>query len=210
MIPTDRLGLATALSRFQHQRRQAAFLIIVLTIGLLFFLQARSSEFTVGIVETFGIGLIAAAIIGRLWSTLYIGGRKNGELVASGPYSITRNPLYLFSAIAAAGAGAQTGSIVVMLAFAACTCIIFAVVIRREEKYLRQTFDEYYDEYCVRVPRFLPRFSAFVDMDWVMVSPKRLYATFLDGLVFFAAVPVSEGIDWLQQQGMIPVLLRLP
>nr|WP_188821853.1 isoprenylcysteine carboxylmethyltransferase family protein [Brucella endophytica] len=184
--------------------------MILLAIGFLFFLEARSSEFIAGVVETFGIGLMAMAVIGRLWSTLYIGGRKNGELVAAGPYSITRNPLYLFSAIGAAGAGAQTGSIVVTLAFAVATWGIFAIVIRREEKYLRQAFDEYYADYCMRVPRFLPRWSAFTDADWVMASPKRLYATFFDSLVFFTAVPLSEGIEWLQEYGVVPVVLRLP
>ncbi|HEY9212134.1 MAG TPA: isoprenylcysteine carboxylmethyltransferase family protein, partial [Ancylobacter sp.] len=46
-----------------------------------------------------GLCLIMAAVIGRLWATLYIGGRKNASLVTAGPYSITRNPLYCFSII---------------------------------------------------------------------------------------------------------------
>jgi protein-S-isoprenylcysteine O-methyltransferase Ste14 len=31
----------------------------------------------------------------RLWSTLYIGGRKRVVLVSDGPYSLCRNPLYV-------------------------------------------------------------------------------------------------------------------
>ncbi len=47
--------------------------------------------------EIWGITAIFVAIAGRAWVLLYIGGRKNSELVTYGPYSITRNPLYVFS-----------------------------------------------------------------------------------------------------------------
>ena len=37
------------------------------------------------VLETLGLGLIAACILGRAWCTLYIGGRKAHELVEIGP-----------------------------------------------------------------------------------------------------------------------------
>ncbi|WP_054311302.1 isoprenylcysteine carboxylmethyltransferase family protein [Mesorhizobium sp. 1M-11] len=185
------------------------FLLIFPAAGALFFINARSSEFTASLVEAIGIGLIAAAILGRLWSTLYIGGRKTRELVEAGPYSITRNPLYVFSAMGATGAGAQTGSVMVAVAFAVCTWLIFHFVIRAEEVRLHQAFGASYENYCSRVPRFLPRFSAFADVDCVVANPKRLYAVFFDGLLFFSAVPVSELIEWLQARGTVPALVQL-
>ncbi len=73
---------------------------------------------------------------GRLWSILYVGGKKSAELVRTGPYSITRNPLYLFSCVAAAGAGAQMGSYVSTVGFGIICAICFYVVILREEAFL--------------------------------------------------------------------------
>src|SRR5262245_36841884 len=39
----------------------------------------------------------AAGAGARFWATLYIGGRKERELVTDGPYSLCRHPLYLGS-----------------------------------------------------------------------------------------------------------------
>src|SRR5690606_41067661 len=44
-----------------------------------------------------GLVLILACIAGRCWASLYVGGRKNQELVTAGPYAHMRNPLYFFS-----------------------------------------------------------------------------------------------------------------
>ena len=80
-----------------------------------------------------GLVLILLSILGRTWCTLYIGGLKKRELVTAGPYSLVRNPLYVFSAIGAAGIGAQTGSALLALLFAAGALAVFQVVARHEE-----------------------------------------------------------------------------
>ena len=61
-------------------------------------------------VEKIGVGLVLFCVVGRMWSILYIGSKKNQALVTTGPYSITRNPLYLFSAVGALGLGLFVGS----------------------------------------------------------------------------------------------------
>ena len=63
-------------------------------------------------IEWFGIFAIILCIFGRTWTSLYIGGRKNRALLTKGPYSVVRNPLYVFSILGAAGAGAQLGSVI--------------------------------------------------------------------------------------------------
>ena len=42
------------------------------------------------LIELTGAGLVLFCIFGRLWSILYVGGRKNSELIDVGPYSITQ------------------------------------------------------------------------------------------------------------------------
>lgn len=199
------------LTRFQRLRRLVLFAMICAAAAVLLFFDSWFGDgWLHEFVEAFGVAMIGAAIVGRLWSTLYIGGRKGAELVTRGPFSLTRNPLYVFSAVGAVGIGAQTGSIVVGLIFGLLTVLAFHVVIEREERFLREQFGEAYDAYCTQVPRFWPRLSGFHDVGEVRVDPKRLYSTLIDGLVFFAAVPVFEGIEWIQESGYLPTYFYLP
>jgi protein-S-isoprenylcysteine O-methyltransferase Ste14 len=200
-----------SLSRFQKTRRSALFaLLLIVVVGLLFcgpvFTDAHYEN---DVIEITGIGLIGVAIIGRLWCTLYLGGRKAAEVVTKGPYSIARNPLYVFSAIGSVGVGAQMGSLTVSLLFGAATVLAFYIVIFREEAFLRKAFGTPYQTYCAVVPRFLPNFSLYQDSEIVSFYPERLRSTLRDGLVFFLAAPAFELIQRGQEWGYLPVLFRL-
>jgi protein-S-isoprenylcysteine O-methyltransferase Ste14 len=203
---TDR----TALSHYQHMRRFYLLISIVL-FGALFSVtgSAWGHSLIHFYIEVFGAVLIAVGILGRIWCTLYIGGRKADEIVTDGPYSIMRNPLYFFSSVAAAGVGAQTASITMAVVFCALCILAFQIVIRREEAFLAGTFGEPYKDYCARVPRFFPNFRLFEDPQTVTVATKRVYSTLFDGLVFFVAVPLLEIVEMLQDGGWVPVLLHL-
>jgi len=197
------------LGKYQQRRRLAIGGVVVLLVVALLFVGSRSTGHFHEYIEAFGLSLIVAAIIGRMWCTLYIGGRKSAEIVRSGPYSVTRNPLYVFSTIGAMGIGAQTGSLIVALGFGILCYVAFSIVIRAEEKFLEQNFGEPYRAYCRDVPRFFPKLSLYNDDATVTVKPDRLYRTFTDGLVFFVAYPFFEFIEYLQGIDVLPVLLRL-
>jgi hypothetical protein len=154
--------------------------------------------------------LIAVCIVGRCWCTLYIGGRKIAELVRIGPYSMMRNPLYTMSFIGAAGVGAQTGSLVMAALFLVVAWVVFRLVVAREERFLIGRFGEDYVDYLRTVPRFLPNIRLWKSPEWLEVRPDRVVLTFIDGLWFLAAIPLAEGVEWLQTAGYVPVLLRLP
>ncbi len=201
-----------SLSRYQRTRRYVlAALVIVMCALLLVGQSAFPPESLVHeIIEMFGVLLIFLGIVGRLWSTLYIGGRKSAEVVTGGPYSITRNPLYLFSAVAAAGVGAQMGSFTIMIGFALLCALAFHVVILREERFLGEVLGAPYEAYLARVPRFLPRLSLYDEGDTGSFRPKFLKNTLLDGLVFLLAMPFFELIDGAQMSGVLPVLFTVP
>lgn len=161
-------------------------------------------------MESFGLGAVVLSIVGRAWCSLYIGGRKKAEIVSTGPYSISRNPLYLFSYVGAFGVGAQTGSLTLALLFVAIALLVFHFTITREEAWLSNQFGAAYDDYCARTPRLGPDFSKWRDEPELSVRPQFFLTTLRDGLVFLLAVPIFESVEWAQVAGWLPVLVRLP
>ena len=161
-------------------------------------------------IEWAGIAAIIVCILGRTWASLYIGGRKIEQFVTEGPYSVARNPLYLFSILGAAGVGAQLGSIVSALLFGAIAWAVFSVVVRQEERLLAARYGSLYARYVATVPRFLPRLGLWRDTATLTVMPPKLLRTFADALLFLLAIPLAEMFERLQGAHLLPVLLRLP
>src|SRR5438477_4727028 len=85
---------------------------------------------------------------------------KHAGLATTGPYALTRNPLYLGSAIMAPGLLVAAHSWAAGLLAAAYFALFYPPVIRREERRLRARYGAAFDEYAARVPRFWPRISA--------------------------------------------------
>jgi protein-S-isoprenylcysteine O-methyltransferase Ste14 len=198
-----------AMERYQRLRRAAVGLIFA-TLGLVMvFGRSVLPEYYHERLEMIGIMLIVVGIAGRLWSILYIGGRKSALVVETGPYSVTRNPLYLFSTVAAAGAGAQLGSVAATVGFAALCAVAFHFVILREEAFLRARLGAPYDAYRSRVPRFLPDFRLYREQAEVTFRPRVLASTLRDGLIFFLAMPLFETVERAQDAGVLPVLFHM-
>jgi protein-S-isoprenylcysteine O-methyltransferase Ste14 len=204
--------VGAGLHAYQRMRRLVLAIIVVMLFVALLFGQSIFPPDSIihETLEMVGILLIFLGIVGRLWSTLYIGGRKSAEVVTGGPYSITRNPLYLFSTLAAAGVGAQVGSILATIGLAVLCAGAFHVVILREERFLKEELGAPYLAYLARVPRFFPNLSLYQEGDTGSFKPRLLLNTLLDGLVFLVALPAFEMIDGAQKSGTLPVLFRLP
>jgi protein-S-isoprenylcysteine O-methyltransferase Ste14 len=84
--------------------------------------------------------------------------RKNEELATGGPYSYTRNPLYLGSILIGIGFAIASRDLWIWLILAMMFSVIYIPVIGEEETFLRSTFPEF-DTYAARVPRLWPRWS---------------------------------------------------
>ncbi|PBB45040.1 sodium:proton antiporter [Mesorhizobium sp. WSM3866] len=209
-LPTD--NQIEGLGGYQYMRRIVLAVLIAVLFAALLFGQSTFPPDTPmhESIEMFGVLLIFLGIVGRLWSTLYIGGRKSSEVVTGGPYSITRNPLYLFSTVAAAGVGAQIGSFSGIILFALLCAGAFHIVILREERYLKEVLGAPYKAYLAKVPRFFPNLSLYQEGDTGSFKPRLLLNTLLDGLVFLVALPAFELIDGAQQSGVLPVWFTLP
>jgi len=203
---------STDLSALQKVRKRRLAVGAVLLFALLFMLASRSPSdaFIHKVVVASGLAFIILCILGRTWCALYIGGKKRREIVTVGPFSIVRNPLYIFSMFGATGVGLLTGSLVIGGVVLVCTIFVFRSVVRAEETFLLQTFGESYRSYCGQVPRWIPRFALWKDVREIVVRPKLVLVTFRDACLFLIAVPLFDQIDKLQVAGFVPVLLRLP
>ena len=84
--------------------------------------------------------------------------KKNEELATSGPYSYTRNPLYLGSIVIAIGFAVVARNLWIWVLLVLLFVFVYVPVIGGEEAFLRSKFPDF-DSYAQRVPRLLPRWS---------------------------------------------------
>ena len=131
-----------------------AIAILTLRIG-----EAPPSPFLTGI----GIGVTIVGELLRLWGVHHIGAisrtrsERLGPLVASGPFALIRNPLYvgniaLWVGFALAARLVWLAAIVfVLLAFE------YHAIVRWEESLLESRLGIEYRDYADRVPRWIPR-----------------------------------------------------
>jgi protein-S-isoprenylcysteine O-methyltransferase Ste14 len=191
--------------------RKISLLLTVATIGLLFvFSASRWSSLVHETIEWIGLALIFICISGRSWCSLYIGGRKTSELVMKGPYSVSRNPLYVFSIIGAVGVGAPLGAFSVAILAGIFAWIVHILVVMQEERLLIAEHGDVYRKYLSEVPRFLPRISQWKNVDVLEVRPRAVVTTYFDACFFLFAFPLAELIEYFQDSGAIHVVLRLP
>lgn len=157
-----------------------------------------------------GYAALIAGVMGRIWCSAYIGGRKSQFVVDVGPYSMVRNPLYVFSFAGLVGIGLSTGMGTIALVLAVLFMIYYRGVVAGEETFLKQQHDAEFDSYLQRVPRWLPNPRLYREATKPMGLPRNVLITIVESSAFFLAPPLFALIAWLQALDILPVLLRLP
>ncbi len=182
--------------------RISAFLILPLFI----FSESiyDSESFIVETLEIVGVFLVIGGVLGRFWSILYIGGRKNKTVIQIGPYSMCRHPLYLFSTISVFGFGLMTGIIVLALSITVIIFLTLYYTALREERYLVSEFGSAYAEYAKVTPRILPKFSNFRTPTMIKVNTKTLRTNTFDALVFLFLIPLAEILEHVKELDILP------
>jgi protein-S-isoprenylcysteine O-methyltransferase Ste14 len=135
--------------------------------------------------EILGYLLVGLATIGRAWCGLYIFGHKSKELRQEGPYSICRNPLYLFTFMGAMGVAVASERIIVVIIFGLVYSSYYWLVIMFEERRLTKLFGEEYGQYCSRVRRFIPSFRNYQSPERIEVNPHLMFKRIAKGMWFF-------------------------
>ena len=157
--------------------------------------------------EVVGALLVISGVLGRFWSILYSGGRKNTEVVQDGPYSICRHPLYLFSTMCLVGFGILIGSAVLTLVFGGVTFAVLWMTARDEEAFLRDRFGDRYVNYAARVPAIIPDLRLFSTPQDVTFNVGHLRTNLRDALVFFSLLPLAELLEYLHEATILPSVL---
>lgn len=190
----------------QKRRIWSLRLFFLLALPLILFTRSSWAEpdWLFDILEVLGIFLIIAGVLGRFWAILYIGARKNREIVQDGPYALCRHPLYLSSTLGVLGFGLMLGSFFLTAFLGLCVFIILSSTAAREEAYLRAEFGPAYARYAAQVPRIWPRLRGFQTEPVLQVSVAALRSNFADALVFLALIPLAELMEFLHGAALWP------
>jgi protein-S-isoprenylcysteine O-methyltransferase Ste14 len=156
-----------------------------------------------------GCILVGIASLGRLWCSLYIGGYKNTTLVTSGPYSISRNPLYFFSMIGGAGVGLATETLLIPSVIVILFLVYYPSVIRSEERRLLCLHGERFEAYRRNTPAFFPKLSLFHEPETYTVKPRILKRDMFRDLMFIWVMGILEIIEAFHETGVLPIYLRI-
>ncbi|HKY21633.1 MAG TPA: methyltransferase [Vicinamibacterales bacterium] len=108
-------------------------------IAVLWFARPTSGSLMVG------GGVAAVGELLRIWASGHL--EKGREVTRSGPYRLTRHPLYMGSAIIALGAAIAAAHAGVALLIGAYMVLTIVSAVRHEEAGMRAAFGDQYDAY---------------------------------------------------------------
>lgn len=114
-------------------------------------------------LEMVGWALVIAGLMLIVWGattlhrlrTAVYPNRDASTLANEGPYRFTRNPMYTGMAMAYVGGACIVGSLGALVLLPLAMVALYYLVIRREERHLREAFGDSYGEYQRRVRRWL-------------------------------------------------------
>ena len=197
---------------WEHQRTGLSKLVAVLAFILLALTQSHwelHHEDVATFLFSTGLGLTAIGATGRIWCSFFISGRKDGELVTEGPYSISRNPLYVFSSIGLVGVGLSTETLTYPLLFLVIFGLYYPGIMAREERRLEELFGESFRQYRQRVPRFWPNPGLYCEPASWSSNPRLFRRHILSDIWFVWIAAIIELVEGLRNVGWVPHLLTL-
>ena len=197
---------------WEHQRTGLSKLVAVVAFILLALTQSHwelQDENVATFLFSTGLGLAAIGATGRIWCSFFISGRKDGELVTEGPYSISRNPLYVFSCIGLVGVGLSTETLTYPLLFLVIFGLYYPGIMAREERRLEELFGESFRQYRQRVPRFWPNPGLYCEPASWSSNPRLFRRHILSDIWFVWIAAIIELVEGMRNVGWLPHLLTL-
>ncbi|MDO9391952.1 MAG: isoprenylcysteine carboxylmethyltransferase family protein [bacterium] len=136
---------------------------IPLLLAALYFARPSWWSLALGIAVTFAGEAV------RIWALSYAGGSTRtlspdvGRLITGGPFGFVRNPLYVGNFLVSLGVclAAWPWMPWMILVFIGAFFLQYVFIVALEEETLAGKLGAEYQEYCQKVPRWLPRLSHF-------------------------------------------------
>jgi protein-S-isoprenylcysteine O-methyltransferase Ste14 len=163
-----------------------------------------------GLVQLAGVAIVAAAALGRVWTSAFIAGRKDATLVRSGPYSAVRHPLYSLSLLAMLGIGLVTRSVTITAALLLFSLVVYARAARREDSVLAGMHGDDHAGFAAGTPAFWPDAAAYRVPESIELRPRVFWKAFLDAGSLVGVALLLCAADLVQRSGVTPTLLTLP
>ncbi len=148
------------------------------------------------ILSVLGFFLVMLGGFGRIWASLYIEGFKTKTLIKEGPYSMVRNPLYVFSLMIFTGLCLAIKSIPISIALIVIFTLFHIPTILNEEKILLNTHDESYREYYKSTPRLFPNIFKYrkpKSTDRIEVKIQRIHKRLWEVIGYLVLFVIIDG-----------------
>ncbi len=149
-----------------------------------------------------GVAVIFLGASLRFWASGFL--MKDTQVAVGGPYSLTRNPLYLGTFLMALGAAMAAEQIGFVLIFCVSFLAIYHYVILEEEEKLKRMFGKSYVTYTQSVPRFFPRLWPLSKANALSINPDASSLKFSWSIAWknkayeaYAAALATVGLIWL-------------
>jgi protein-S-isoprenylcysteine O-methyltransferase Ste14 len=161
------------------------------------------------VMSNLGFVLLVVCAFGRVWSSIFIAGYKNDRLITDGPYSLVRNPLYVFSFIGAVGLGLSAESLMVTGLLILPFLVWYPILVVEEERHLAERHGEAWQAYVAATPRFLPALRRPSQPASYAINTKQVGRAFLDAVWFPLAALGLQGLEALHVAGQLPTIYHL-
>lgn len=107
-------------------------------------------------IVVLGVGLVAASVKAfQRADTDERFARPTSAIVGDGPYSWSRNPMYVGAAVAFVGIALAVNTLWILVLAPVLVAYFWLGVVRREERYLHGVFGDTYLDYTSRVRRWV-------------------------------------------------------
>lgn len=181
-----------------------AFMIIAALLVYKFPRIYMEGDLVRSIFDVVGFVVIIIGVLLRMSARGYkkFSSNQGCQLVTGGPYSCVRNPMYLGTFLIAIGFMCPLYPLWLIAVFTAVFYARFIIQIRKEEQWLKESFGQNYEDYCARVPRFIPTYKSLRETGIRQVFPcKHMWTTKEKfGLLFWPAL--NTVIELLQEKIM--------